>query len=112
MDVFILKSFFLELLELSYNDLKPGWGNPCSELLKKMCLRQDAWIGRIIGDFTGNSHEMRLNGSGLKMWWEVRRNCDRGDGFKCSIGGDQAKEYPLFCHQAERLIKKYNFNKR
>jgi hypothetical protein len=33
-------------------------------------------------------------------------------GFKCSIGGDQAKDYPEFVIAAKGLIKQYGFNKR
>lgn len=113
MDRFELKQFFNEMLELSYNDLRPGWGNPCSHLLQSMCIRQGPFLDKIMGDFTGDSHEYRLNNAGLKMYWEVRRT--RGakfDGFKCSVGGDQAKEYPMFVAQVNNLIKKYQFNKR
>jgi len=108
-DTYKLKMFFLELLELSYVDIRPGWGNPCSELLKKMCMHQERWIKRIEGDYTTHSHEFRLNGAGLKMYWEVDKETRQ---FKCSIGGDQQNEYPLFMVKARQLIKWYNFNKR
>ena len=109
MDRFTLKMFFWEMLELSYNDLRTGWGNPCSHLLKEMCMRQDPWLDKIEGDYTGNSHEVRLNDAGLKMHWRVDRETRQ---FKCHISGDQAREYPMFVAQARRLIMKYNFNKR
>ena len=108
MDRFTLKQFFLELLELSYNDLRPGWGNPCSWLLKTMCLRQDPWLDKITGDYTNNSHETRLNDAGLKMHWRVDKETRK---FTCHISGDQAKDYPMFVAQARRLIIKYKFNK-
>jgi hypothetical protein len=112
MDVFELKQFFHGLLELSYNDLRPGWGNPCSHLLETMCIRQLPFIDKIRGDYTGDSHEFRLNNAGLKMYWEVRRyKGAKFDEFKVSIGGDQAKEYPFFVVQARDLIKKHGFNK-
>jgi len=112
MDEFTLKNFFWQLLELSYNDLKPGWGNPCSYLLERICLRQEPFLKKIIGDFTFMSHEIRLNGAGLKLWWSVE-NDDRGTRkFTCHVGGDQAKEYPLFVEQANMLIKRYQFNRR
>ena len=112
MDMFNVKQFFHELLQLSYNDLKPGWGNPCSHLLEVMITRQAPFLEKIEGDYTEHSNEFRLNSAGVKMYWEVRRH--RGakfDEFKVSIGGDQAKEYPLFIHQARSLIKKYGYNK-
>jgi hypothetical protein len=110
MDRFELKMFFHDVLILSYNDLKPGWGNPCSHLLQTFCLRKGPFLDGIIGDYTGNSHEYRLNNAGVKMYWEVWRHDDRAE-FRCSIGGDQAKEYPLFIEQVRSLIKKYGFSK-
>lgn len=121
MDAFLLKQFFLEMLNLSYNDIRPGWGNPCSYLLEKLMLRQKPFLEKIIGDYTDHSHEVRLNGAGLKLYWSVRRDdSDIGAGcaatpvrkFTCYIGGDQAKEYPFFVAQVENLIKKYQFNRR
>lgn len=114
MDIFTIKLFFHELLELSYNDLRPGWGNPCSHLLESMCVRQKPFLDKIEGDYTNNSHEYRLNNAGLKMYWEVRKDdgIHQDRRFVCSIGGDQAKEYPFFVVQARDLIKKYKFNKR
>jgi hypothetical protein len=109
MDKFRLKLFFLELLELSYQDIRPGWGNPCSQLLNKMIMYQDPFLDKIIGDYTNNSNELRLNGAGLKMYWEVDKETRQ---FKCSISGDQAKEYPMFVARARQVIKQYGFNKR
>lgn len=112
MDMFNVKQFFHELLELSYNDLRTGWGNPCSHLLKDMCTRQKPFLDKIEGDYTNHSHEYRLNDAGLKMWWWVRRTTGaQFDEFKVSISGDQAKEYPIFVAQARALILKYQFNK-
>ena len=109
MDRFLLKSFFHELLELSYNDLKPGWGNPCSRLLETICMRQEPFLDKIERDFTNNRHEMRLNNAGVKMNWRVDKETHK---FTCNIAGDQAKEYPFFVAQARLLIKKYQFNRR
>jgi hypothetical protein len=112
MDEFTIKQFFNEVLELSYNDLRPGWGNPCEHLLQVMCIRQQPFMDQIMGDYTGDSHEFRLNNAGLKMYWEVRRtNGSDFDQFKVSVGGDQAKEYPFFVVQVRALIMKYGFNK-
>lgn len=108
MERFILKQFFLELLELSYKDISSFMGNPCSELLKKMCLRQDPWLDRIEDDYTNESHEMRLNGSGLKMHWRVNKDTRQ---FTCYISGDQVLDYQLFVARARNVIKKYGFNR-
>jgi len=112
MDKFMLKQFFHELLELSYNDLRPGWGNPCSHLLQVMCVRQEPFLDEIMGDYTNESHEFRLNNAGLKMHWRTRRDgtyhgSDRE--FKVYISGDQAREYPMFVAQAKLLIAKYKY---
>ena len=112
MDMFTVKLFFHELLELSYNDLRPGWGNPCSHLLESLIVRHQPFLDKIEGDHTNHSHEFRLNNAGLKMYWEVRRHTGAEfDEFKVSIGGDQAREYPIFVTQARALIMKYGFNK-
>lgn len=108
MELFVLKQFFYELLKLSYNDLRPGWGNPCSGLLEKMCLRQEPFLKKIERDYTNMSHEMRLNTAGLKMHWKVDKDTRQ---FTCYIAGDQVREYPLFVVQARQLIKEYKFNK-
>ncbi len=114
MDMFVLKQFFHELLELSYNDLRTGWGNPCSHLLEDMIIRQKPFLDKIDGDYSGESHEYRLNNAGLKMHWVMRKeDTHAGEArmFKCTISGDQAREYPMFVAQARALILKYQFNK-
>jgi len=111
MDRFVLKQFFHELLELSYNDLGLKGGNPCSHLLEVMCVRQEPFLDKIMGDYTGESHEFRLNNAGLKWHWSVIREGDKAV-FHCHISGDQAKDYPFFVAQGRRLIMKYGFHKR
>jgi hypothetical protein len=119
MEMFRIKSFFHEMLELSYTDLRSGWGNPCCHLLESMCMYQESFLKKIEGDYTNHSHEYRLNNAGLKMYWTVRRDnryartsAMSGDRtFKCTISGDQAKEYPMFVAKATLLINKYKFNK-
>ena len=113
MDMFKIKSFFWELLKLTYTaDFNPVWGNPCSYLLERMILRQEPFLSKIEGDFTNMSHEMRLNGAGLKLWWSAEKDDNDFRKFTCHIGGDQAKEYPMFVARARQLIKYYNFNRR
>jgi hypothetical protein len=114
MDEFMLKQFFLEMLRLSYNDLRIGWGNPCSQLLEEMIIRPQPFLDKIMGDYSGDSHEYRLNGAGLKLHWEMRKeNTYAGEErmFKCHISGDQAKEYPIFMAQVKGLILNFEFNK-
>jgi len=111
MERFMLKQFFHELLELSYNDLRPGWGNPCTWLLETICIRQEPFLDKIMGDYTGDSHEVRLNNAGLKMHWRVHREGDKAV-FKCYISGDQAKDYPFFVAQARQLIMKHKYHRR
>ncbi len=115
MDMFKIKTFFHELLKLSYIDIRSGWGNPCSHLLEDMCIRQETFLKKIEGDYTSNSHEYRLNNAGLKMHWSMRRSgtyhgSDRE--FKLTISGDQVREYPMFVAKARRLIEEYKFNRR
>jgi len=110
MERFMLKQFFHEMLVLSYNDLRTGWGNPCTWLLETMCIRQEPFLDKIMGDYTGNSHEVRLNNAGLKMHWRVHRNGDKS-AFKCYISGDQILEYPMFVAQARSLIMKHGYHK-
>jgi len=109
MDKFKLKLFFLELLELSYVDIRPGWGNPCSELLKKMCLYQDTWLDRMVGDYTDKSHEFRLNGAGLKLHWRVDKETRE---FSCYISGDQVNDYHVFVARARQTIKWNGFDRK
>lgn len=113
MDEYRLRMFFHGLLRLAWKH--PGTiGNPCSWLLDQMCVRQEAWLDRIVGDYTGDFHECRLNRSGLKMYWKVKSTnpASHDDGFKCYISGDQAKDYPFFVAAANLLIKDYGFNHR
>jgi hypothetical protein len=107
MDCFRLRGFFLELIDLAIKH--PGTiGFPCSKLLKDMVMRNEAFISRIKGDYTGDSTEYRLNEAGLKMHWRV----DSQRRFSCTISGDQAKDYPFFVAEARQLIKKYGYERR
>ena len=107
MDCFRLREFFLELIETAIH--YPGTiGFPCSKLVTDMVRRNEAFIDRIKGDYTGESTEYRLNGAGLKMHWRV----DNNRRFTCYIGGDQAKDYPLFFAKTNVLIKKYGYERR
>jgi hypothetical protein len=108
MDKYQLLGFFHELILLGIMlPGRPGFGSPISWLLEQMCVRQEKFIGRIRGDRTRDSVEWRINSAGLKLHWSVV------DGrFTCYISGDQARDYPGFCHSAKTLIKKYGYNHR
>jgi hypothetical protein len=108
MDKYRLLGFFHELIKLGIDmPGRPGFGSPISWLLEQMCVRQEKFIGRILGDRTRESTECRLNNAGLKMHWWVDDNK-----FKVYISGDQVRDYPGFCVAAGKLIKKYGYNHR
>lgn len=113
MDKWKLRMFFYELIKLGI-DLpgRPGFGSPISWLLEQMCMYQDNLLSVITDDYTGDSHECRLNNAGLKMHWRVERNNNPEGKFTVYISGDQAKDYIGFVVAGEKLIKKYNYNKR
>ena len=108
MDKYQLLGFFHELIKLGIDmPGRPGFGSPISWLLEQMCVRQEHFINRIIGNRTQESTGWRINSAGLKMHWRVI------DGrFKVYISGDQAKDYVGFCMAAHKLIKKYGYNHR
>ena len=112
MEKYQLMSFFYELIRLGI-DLpgRPGYGSPISWLLEQMCIRQEHFLARICGDFTGDSHEWRINSAGLKFHWRVCNENDKRK-FKCYISGDQARDYPGFVVAANNLINKFNYNNR
>ena len=111
MEKFRLCTFFAEMINLMYRHPgKPGFGNPVSWLVEQMCIYQDRFINRIMGDYSGDSHECRLNNAGLKFFWNV----ERGDGeprFRCRIGGDQVREYQDFVDAANELIQRFGYSR-
>ena len=55
MDKYVLRMFFYELLLLGWQ--YPGTiGNPVSWLLEQMCVFQDRFLRRIMGDYTNDYH--------------------------------------------------------
>ena len=110
MDKYRLRMFFCELIKLMYRfPGRPGFGNPVDWLIEQMCVYQDKFLNRIMGDYSGDSHECRLNNAGLKFHWRVDRKNNR---FMCYISGDQAKDYPDYVVHAKEIIRKYGYNKR
>ena len=110
MDKYKLRHFFWELIKLGI-DMPGTIGSPISKILEDMCTKQDHLLDRICGDYTGSGHEYRLNNAGLKMYWRIDKGSDGWRRFKCSIGGDQARDYPGFVVAANKLIKDYTYNK-
>jgi hypothetical protein len=109
MEKFRLKLFFCELIQLMYMyPGDPGFGNPVSWLIEQMCVYQDKFLSRIVGDYSGGSHECRINNAGLKLHWRVDQAHER---FTCHISGDQAKNYPQYVAAANQVIRKFGFNK-
>lgn len=117
--------FFRELIQLSITyPARPGWGHACSELLDDLILTQNHFIDRIANDYTGDFHEYRLNGSGLKMHWRIKRenvvqfSSPEGtkptqvERFQCYISGDQKKDYDDFVTMAEKYIEERGCNHR
>ena len=114
MDRYRLEHFFFELIKLGIKHPgRPNFGSPISWLLEQMCIRHTQFLDRICNDFSQESNECRLNNAGLKMYWRVDKREDNGwREFKCSISGDQAKDYPEFVYAAKTLIKQYGYQKR
>lgn len=114
MDKHKLMRFFYELIQLGIKyPGRPGFGNPISWLLEQMCTRQEQFIARIVGDYTERSQEWRINGAGLKMYARVEKS--EKDGwrrFRCSLGGDQMRDYPDFEIYAKQLIRQYGYDRR
>lgn len=102
-----LKYFFNELVKIGHRNMgKPGWGHPCSNLIESLILYREKFLDRIIKDEGRSSHEYRLNGAGLKLYWEiVRETGGRNNYFICTISGDQAKDYPEFVEAARKFLK-------
>jgi hypothetical protein len=117
MEKYMLLSFFHELIKLGIDmPGRPDFGSPISRLLGQMCLYQETFLSHILGDYTGESHEVRLNDAGLKMYWRAEKSETKTSGtirrFTCRIGGDQAKDYVGFVVAANKLIKQYNYERR
>ena len=111
MEKFRLSMFFCELIQLMYRHPgRPGFGNPVSWLIEQMCVYNDRFLNRIIGDYANEYHECRLNNAGLKFHWKVDRTGDIPQ-FRCYISGDQAKDYPDYVEAANEVIGRYGYGK-
>ena len=115
MDILRLKAFFLELIKLGINH--PGIGNefPCPRLLEDMVMHGEGFVKRIIGDYSNESQEYRLNLGGLKLNWRIAKakvNDNEYRRFECCMAGDQLEDFPTFTIAATNLIIKEGFEMR
>lgn len=103
---FALRMFFDEIITLSHTrdamvEAVTGIGYPLSGLVNDDLSKQRL-IKRIVDTTDSNSHEYRLNGAGLKLYWRIDHMYDL---LKISIGGDQANDYPYFVPHVRNIIK-------
>lgn len=113
-DEFTLKLFFYEMLKLGVLDLiktRRNIGFSCDNLMKEMCIRQDPLLDRMINDYSGDDHEYCLNNAGLKLYWKMEKDKEGRRKWLCSIGGDQARDYPWFVPAVNTLIRSYGCSK-
>ena len=104
MDEYRIRNFFWQLIRLSLRYDYTRIGSPVSGLIEQMCLYNDKFIARIMGDRTRESHEFRLNEAGLKMLWRVHN-----DRLIIKICGDQVSMYIEFVEEARKLVRKCGF---
>ena len=101
MTKFSLLRFFLEVIQIAINMEPNKYGSPVSYLLENIVLYQEDFLNRILED-RGYSTEVRINGSGLKMYFR-----HRGPRGKVTIGGDQIDLYPEFVKRVNELIREH-----
>jgi len=105
--------FFSELCALSIKyPGRSGYGIGCSLLIEDLIERNTPFYSKIENDLSGNFHEYRINGAGLKMHWRVVRKQEKHPTFECYISGDQVRDYPDFFVCAKELIRKWGANHR
>ena len=102
---FALRMFFGEIIRLSHTrdmlvEAISGGGYPLGKLVNNL-VGNNTLIDKITNDYTGESHEFRLNEAGFKMYWRIDREFDV---LKIRIGGDQADCYPLLAAKIRRLL--------
>lgn len=78
------------------------FGFSCSHLLDDILrIGVKGLASRWANDFTGDSHEYRLNDAGLKLYW---RTYPRENKISIHIGGDQKTNYPLFVAKFDQIL--------
>lgn len=77
-----------------------GGGYPLSGITNSEFSRRRL-IDRMVNTTDGDSHEVRLNEAGFKLYWRVDQKHAL---LKIRIGGDQANQYPFLVASIRRLL--------
>ncbi len=97
--------FFRDVLKSSIRPefiKEQQFGYSCEKLLEDVLRTSVKDLAtRWANDYTGDSHEYRLNNAGLKLYW---RTVPKEQTIYIRIGGDQAINYPLFVDQVKRIL--------
>ena len=101
-----LSTFFEEIIKLSHKtdmmrEAITGSGYPLSGIANSDFSRRRL-IDRMINTTDSDSHEIRLNESGFKLYWRLDQAHNL---LKISVGGDQAECYPFLAAGIRRLLK-------
>ena len=97
--------FFRDVLKSSVRPefiKEQQFGYSCEKLLEDVLRTSVKDLAtRWANDYTGDSHEYRLNNAGLKLYWMTDR---KEQTIHIRIGGDQAINYPLFVDQVKHIL--------
>ncbi len=100
--------FFKDVLKSSVRPefiKEQQFGYSCETLLEDVLRTSVKDLAtRWANDYTGDSHEYRLNNAGLKLYWMTDQ---KKQTIHIRIGGDQATNYPLFVEQVKRILAKH-----
>lgn len=100
--------FFRDVLKSSVRPefiKEQRFGYPCEKLLEDVLRTSVKDLAtRWANDYTGDSHEYRLNNAGLKLYWTAVPMRQK---IYIHIGGDQAIDYPLFVEQVKRILAEH-----
>lgn len=77
-----------------------GGGYPLSGIANSEFSRRRL-VDRMVNTTDGDSHEVRLNEAGFKLYWRVDQEYAL---LKISVGGDQANCYPCLVAAIRRLL--------
>lgn len=110
-----LKVFFLELIKLGIKYPGVNGEFPCPVLLEDMVINGNNVVKRIVGDYSDESQEYRLNTAGLKLYWRLAKDSVPGKEyrrFECVMGGDQLDDFHTFTFAATNLINSEGYSRR
>ena len=101
--------FFRDILKSSVNarfHKENRFGYSCGKLLDDVLRTSVSDLaGRWANDFTGDSHEYRLNNAGLKIYW---RTYPREQKIKIRLGGDQLINNPMFADKFNEILSAHS----